>query len=508
MQFVESREGYTVVKIEERWLHSPYRPLLEARRFVTQKSSWSGCSLFIVIDIGLGFLSTAIRESYPQAKIVTIILNRECYEKSSLPPKEPHFFYEGEESSLQEFLFTHIDEIDTLSQEIVHWKPTEELFPLQNRNLYQSLLKILELLSRNLSTTRGFGSRWFSNTVKNLCLRESFYQLPFPLNFKEQERVVAIVGSGPSLRKGVDWLKRNQHQIDILALPSSQEALIKEEIIPKFVISTDAGYWAKRHFDSLLALPPEREKSWVIAPLLAALPASLERQIPFSTSNQIESILRDRLEWQTPFLAENGTVMGSAIDFCRRRYRTLILFGFDLGFDDLHSHITPSTSEGVLRRRSTSLSPLLNQFFRFKMEHDHAEGSLNVYASWFQREKITKQGEYRFAPSSVDLESFTPLTQERELDVFLKHSSPPTPQPQLILNDSISSRRQLVRSLLNEWRKRPIEEEVPHLLYFLATDSFIEAQRERDGEKRKKKMADVTEESRVILRNWESFLDE
>ena len=62
---------------------------------------------------------------------------------------------------------------------------------------------------------------------------------------------VLVCASGPSLNCCIKIIKQFEDKLFIICLSSALSVLIKNNIIPDLVFSTDGGYWAGEHLKHL-----------------------------------------------------------------------------------------------------------------------------------------------------------------------------------------------------------------------------------------------------------------
>ncbi len=497
MEFFTSKDGLHTAKEKKQWLHSSYKPMKEAEDYLASLKPLPTNKTIIVMDLGFGYFFQAVKKAYPNHKIITILFSQEAYDLTTLEISDAHIVYKNDKN-LNSFILKELKEHHLPQLEIMVWPAITKILTPLYEEIYNALLATLTLLKQNIYTTNGFGQRWFNNTVKNIYHRPVFLQLTGDSKW----RAIAIVASGPSLQKSLPWLAENQAKLDILCLPSAFEALCEWGISPDYIISTDAGYWAKRHLDRVMKQDEKSGKSpLVIAPLLAALPPHLDAQIPFATSNQLDYFLMKMLKWPLPFIAEKGTVLATAIEWCHlQKYNKIISFGFDLCFDDLKSHVIPSTSYNILAQRSEKLAPLMNHFYDFKYHYDAQntkENPMQIYARWFNQESYFKQMCYRYSPSHVEIQNFTNIYDTSDLSQFLAQKSQPSIEP--LPYDSQNFRQNILLKTLDYFVSTKLNESLPELLYFLNTDKYLSAQKIADDKQRKQEENRTEEQVKSYL---------
>jgi hypothetical protein len=143
---------------------------------------------------------------------------------------------------------------------------TEQDQPLFNR-VGEAVKEAIDTLSADYSVQAYFGTRWFSNIIRNLFRAEDQAGPLSPV------RKVAICAAGPSLDTQLPLLRENRSSRYIIATDTSLGSLLREGIEPDAVVSIDCQHISYYHF---MAGYPRRIPLFLdlaSPPLLASLSA-------------------------------------------------------------------------------------------------------------------------------------------------------------------------------------------------------------------------------------------
>ena len=91
----------------------------------------------------------------------------------------------------------------------------------------------------DLTTIRQQSKMWVENVIHNI----KHFENTRPVNYlkdKFRDLPALILCAGPSLKDDLPFIKQNQDKFLIIAVNKITEFLLKNEIVPDFVIASDA----------------------------------------------------------------------------------------------------------------------------------------------------------------------------------------------------------------------------------------------------------------------------
>jgi hypothetical protein len=140
-----------------------------------------------------------------------------------------------------------------------------ELDPLNFGRAGEAVKKAIDRLAGDYSVQAYFGTRWFSNIIRNLFRAEE-PERPLP-----PVRRAAVCAAGPSLNAQLSRLEENRGSRFVIAVDTALPALLHRGLKPSAVVSIDCQHISCCHF--MTGLPPDIPLFMDLAspPLLASL---------------------------------------------------------------------------------------------------------------------------------------------------------------------------------------------------------------------------------------------
>ncbi|OHD22192.1 MAG: hypothetical protein A2064_04145 [Spirochaetes bacterium GWB1_66_5] len=443
-----ARSGQLTARIGGAYLHSPYDPEAEARRFA-ESSLAGGCpAMVLLLGAELGHAGKALLRLCPGARLLPVYYDPELAARGQ-PGWGPA---SGE--SLLDFLRRALPEAEGLL--VLEWPASARLYPQASLEAWRQTAQLLRELRGGLATTAAVGRRWLANCLNNflgidrvLCAASPASSLP-----------ILIAASGPSLPAALPALGRLRERFQLWALPSAVECLLAYGLVPDLAVLTDPGYYGLAHLFALRAADTP-----LAMPLSAAAGAwSLRTGVQLLAQEALyEQALLSAADYPAPIVPPQGTVAATAMELALRRTRGQVIFaGLDLCFQDLLGHARPNLFESTLESGSDRLQPLHHRRFTWAQAQAprrlppraRTGQALETYAGWFAS-RAPDPRLYRLLPSEVALPGFRPLDQ-----VGLERLLPTDKQTAA---DALAEqpgypdrpkRLRLLRGLLGDWQRR------------------------------------------------------
>lgn len=359
---IESKNGLKSLKINSIFYHSSYDPEKEAQRFSDSISLPYIPSILFIIEPGLNYCIKYLKEKYPSTKIYTIRFIPQFYDDNN------SILYEN----FTNYCFKHFNSEELLNSLVITWPSAEKVFPSDVNNIWQEYKKHLEIRKTELVSRQYFEKKWLTN---------SFYFFKYLKNIillNQTNSPVLVVASGPSLKDNLSFIKENQNKMIIIGLSSAINVLLKNNIIPDFCVSTDGGFWAKKHLYPLnnknipLAITSE---SGVPKKYLENIPI-----IPLSYSDGLSSELFRKLNISYIQAERNPTVSGTALILARQLTSSKIYFsGLDLCCQKGFAHCQPNILEMENSINDNRLRPTSTR----TLNSEYATSSLNIFIDDF-----------------------------------------------------------------------------------------------------------------------------
>lgn len=371
-------------------MHSKYDPIREAKTFAEGINS----GFIVVLGIGGAFHIKSLLE---KADGMTFVLAVEADRESLDFCKKNPLAAELEKDS--RILFCHTG---NLKEKItLHYLPAvydgfsvvpQRAWETKCANLSEKIQKdikeALSIISADFSVQSHFGKIW----QRNICINLSTFN-GNPSIEDCNGKTAAVIAAGPSLDLSISELKEKRDSLKIFSTDTAYGPLLKNGIIPDFVVSIDAQHISRTHFTICPENPASNGTVFVFD--LGANPDAVRHvsskgyKIFFASSSHPLSMLADT---GTPLLENGaGTVTIAAADFARQLgAKKIVLYGADFSYNRGKPYANGTYLERNFYSESGKLSPAETKYdelmFRAplhkRLENTPFSGKLeNPYAS-------------------------------------------------------------------------------------------------------------------------------
>ncbi len=413
VELFTARSGAPSLKVNGVALNSPYDPQREAERFVQETIGSERPSLVIVLGECVGHVVDALARHCPGVLLIAAVYSAEIAAAAEL--RGVSCWHPGSGLAFDEFLRSHLEELQIEGLRVVEWPPSARAFPQVSRSANEAVRQVIQELNGSFVTTVAAGRLWMRNCVAN------FVHVPKVLSgpLCPAGRPVLIAAPGPSLEEALPLLAGIRPRVELWALPSSCPALQEAGLEPDLIVMTDPGFYAMYH---LYAAAP---RCAVAMPLSAARGCwDLPTRPPVVLLEQpflAERALLEAAGVTAPRVAPHGTVAATAIDLALASTPgPVILAGLDMAARDVLSHARPNEFDRLLQLQSGRFQPHTSlSFSRAAAFGSAAEPgtslrqtpALRTYAGWLGTglDRQTGRRLYRLLPSAVPIPAMTPL---------------------------------------------------------------------------------------------------
>lgn len=412
IEFLSARNGQETCRLEKKYFHSAYNPENEARSFVSSINLDFNPSCIVIIEPALSYCAPFLRQKFPKSKLYALRLTEAFAKTDSLWDK----VFSWKESNFSQELFSAIGEEELLSAGFFAWPGSKNIFDIQTSLAWQGI-KDAVLLARDVMNTRAhFSERWLLNSARFFCGLDK-YCIP-----ERTGKNILVAASGPSLEESIRYIKEYRPFFYLICVSSALSVLLFNKIHPDMVISTDGGYWAKKHLeihrkdlellkDTVLAIPDE-----------ACCPAMLLRKLKvlplFYPGSAGETVYKTLGIKAFPAL-RNGTVSGTAAALAlSSTSRNVYFCGLDLSPSHSFQHTNPNALEN---RAMNSDRRLATKETRQTASRFSSEGSLSLYRNWFKSQPESFYSRvFRLHAKEKFQFSLLPVKDELWEDIVLK----------------------------------------------------------------------------------------
>ncbi|QJR20898.1 hypothetical protein BREVNS_0148 [Brevinematales bacterium NS] len=238
--FVSAKDGLVTLRIQDRFVHSPYSPGKEALRLVEGLRGLDPSKTFvIVLGAGLGYhIELLEKEGFERG--VVIETNPEIARIFQRVYELPSSFYWVGPEQTEEALDSIFALLDFSS---LRWVKTVILRGSYEIGHYDAFEKRIQRLTQvklgDFSTRLKFEEIWLIHMIRNL--RNLRFSTPLAkLFFRQQNVPIVIVSAGPSLRQSLAALSRVRSSVFMVAVDTALLPLYEAGIVPDMVYSLDA----------------------------------------------------------------------------------------------------------------------------------------------------------------------------------------------------------------------------------------------------------------------------
>lgn len=378
----EAKNGEKTCALNGKHFHSAYNPSREAEQYVLRLEIPFNPAAIIIIEPAFSYCARFLRNRFPEAALCAIRL---CADFSEYDHLWDYSFYTDTTPALSEQLFSALGEENLCSALFFAWPPAEQIFLEKTKSAWQEI-KSAVLKSRDVLATRSFfAKRWLKNTVR-FC-----YHIRHTAIIKKGDADIVIAASGPSLTSSLPKIKEHRNEIFLIAVSSALLPLLHAKIQPDVVISTDGGWWAKKHLSA-----PGYDVSALVFACAAegAVHAELAAQntiVPLYYDDGIEKEFFTVCKINAMSATRNGTVSGTAAEFALALTSGNVYFcGLDLSPAKGFQHTQPNALELLNEAKDFRLNP---KSTRMAASECASQGSLEIYRNWFaaQSERLGKR---------------------------------------------------------------------------------------------------------------------
>lgn len=403
IEFRASKSGLETCFCNNLPLHSNYNPEKEAEKFVDGISCNYEPRNIIITGPCLPYLTKYLSQKFPKANLFAIQYSK-CFEKYDSYWKKVFLVNKNTNSiNFQEELFNYFGEEELFTSLFLSWKPSENPFQNEYKLTWNCIKSVLDKCKSIIATISFFNKTWLFNSLHFYKYTQNYVIV------KNILKDILITASGPSLFNQLEFIKTNRSSFFLLALSSSLTVLIKNQIIPDAILTTDGGYYAKRHL-RILETNEIYQKIPIILPPEGKIPTKLYETnpiIPLIYEDSFDKKIFDKLKLNFLPGKRNGTVSGTAAELALLLTDKNVYFaGLDLASSKGHSH----TQENILETDNSLNDFKLKSTESRIIPSTFPNQSLEIYRNWFStRDKSFYKRVFRLISAKDNLQKINNL---------------------------------------------------------------------------------------------------
>lgn len=374
LEFLQAKDGNKIFCAQGLFYHSKYSPINEAQRFVDTLSLPFNPKIIFIIEPGIDYCSSLIRKKFNDCKTAAIRL----FQNSQIDKGNFDFVipFDNQLDFKQKIISEFGEEI-LLSSGIFMWPAAKNIFSQETSLIFEAFKTAIEECKTILVTRQFFEKKWLINSLNFINYANN---IVYP-NIHEGQ-IIVVCASGPSLKPCIPIIKNNKKVLFIICLSSATKVLLKNDIKPDLILTTDGGWYAGQHLKSLI----NYNDIPIAAPIEAYIPAMLLKNNPLipleydDSSSFISTSLLQQSGIKILQARRNPTVSGTAYYFSKSFNPQKVFFcGLDLAAGKGFSHTKPNELELNIELSDNRINTKTKRTVSSLMN----SSSLKIYEQWF-----------------------------------------------------------------------------------------------------------------------------
>lgn len=379
----KAKNSELTIQFENFFYHSKYNPSAEAQKWIESIECDFTPYAIVVIGCGIPYSINFLKQKFSTSKLFTIQFDS-IFKQFDNSDFTSIYFDNNNANHLSEIFYDYFGE--ELCSRILwlEWKPCINIFNKQINIVNLAIQQYLTKARDVIKTRMFFSKKWIKNTLRFFSMINKI------CNFTKGNCPIILAASGSTLSDSYSFLKLNKEKFFLIAVSSAVYPLLENNITPDLIVTTDGGYWAKKHIDLSIII----EKNIPIAcSSESGIPFQLLNNCifaPFIYSDLANSIFFDITKIKGIFSNRNGTVSGNALELALQLTdNNIYTIGLDLQKNNGYTNAQPNKIEQIFSTQDNRISPLENRIQQSNLN----QTSLQIYKSWFDclPKNITKR---------------------------------------------------------------------------------------------------------------------
>jgi hypothetical protein len=254
-RFIKARTGDTIPAWMDstgraRPLHSTVDPRREARRLIGSLDAGAE-GFLILLGLGGGYYAEAALEREDVSLVLALdygidglaeLFAAKDYTGILSDPRF-HLLADAGAEEIGEYIPAVYRPVLSGGVRTLPLRARIDFSPEQFAGAAAAVESAVKKISADYSVQAYFGTRWFSNIVRNLFAAEEAGETPLP-----RIDQAAIAAAGPSLGVQTRRLRERREEVFLIAVDTSLPVLLAEDIRPDAVVSIDCQHISYYHF--------------------------------------------------------------------------------------------------------------------------------------------------------------------------------------------------------------------------------------------------------------------
>jgi len=388
-EIIKSKDNNDILVINGKSIHSKFFPLKEAKDI-----KYPGKNLILIFGLGFAYHVNNLINNNPQSifiifepitdiyKLQAKYLDLDSIKKNNI---QIYIINKLDKGNIYDFLMKD-NKIYNIRIYTYSNPGYKTLFPENELLFFQSVNKIMKIIVQNIMTESNFIPLWTKNFIYN---SSSLFNLPLfnPNNVNLNNNIAVICCAGPTLNCDIDLIKKYKDKITIFTVDTALKTLLKNNIIPDFIVSLDGQHYT---IDDFMNIP---EHCCLFLDILSYPPvARMFKNIYFTITKTLfkESIIEyffSNFKLIEFGLDTGGTVSDYTLSLAvKLGFKEIYFSGLDLSFPLLMSHSIGSPFHDRLINFSnyykTSQTILLNTLSKRRLHEAQSRDNNTVISDF------------------------------------------------------------------------------------------------------------------------------
>lgn len=363
-----ARNGENTLKLNNKYIYSKYNPKSDAQKFIHNEQD-PDANGYLLVGLGIGYHLDALSSIHPNKKIYVIVLDAREIE-----------IYNNYSNNKQLLKSKNIEIINQskINQNVSDYQviiPNSWISAIGVKHNLFSQLEDIKIRQMSFKTMKELLEVNFQYNISNNDSSVQFLKNDFV------DMSACLVSAGPSLDGTIDLINAAHRKCFILCVGSALKVLLNKNIVPDAVIITDP----------LPQVVDQLKETNYLGPLFYLSTANHEMTIQHQGKRIIifqegYSLSEEKVvKFESELIETGGSVATTGLSLLEfMGFKTIYLFGQDLGFKGEFTHSQQSTSGIKVYRNSTFRKILSNND-----EYIKTTSNLNTYHRWIERKVQT-----------------------------------------------------------------------------------------------------------------------
>lgn len=365
----KSKSSFDTLIFDGRYVHSKYRPEGEG-----EDQRFSFKSLVSIFGVGLAYSALNLIKNNQESFFIIFEPIKIFYDNFLNILKSKSYLFDLKRILLINSvdvakIYTFISRNNYLGEGRIHYYHNQQykvLFHKDETLIVEAIKKSFEMHTQNILTESNFVYLWTKNFLYNSTF---FYKHPISA-FKENnmgENIALIAGAGPSLNADMKMLKSYRNRYTLFATDTALKPLLKNGIIPDFIMSLDGQHYSLDDFPSNIL-----ESSTIICDLISypGIARNFKNLIYSVSDNFFDSIIKHFFDSLCVDLNDykfelSGTVSDFALKCAiKLGFKNICFSGLDLSYPNFITHAIGTPLYDKLFSKSGYRAPLEDSFIK------------------------------------------------------------------------------------------------------------------------------------------------